>query len=80
MSILASDLLFWWLPVAFLFIQCTFLLTLLGLTIYTVILRIRIDHEEQRDWGTGPEVGEIGGHRPIISTARPIMELISVQK
>ena len=80
MSNISSDLLFWWLPVAFLFFQCTFLLTLLGLTIYTVILRIRIDHEEQRDWGTGPEVGEIGGHRPIISTTRPIMELVSAQK
>lgn len=68
------DLLFWWLPVAFLVIQWAFLMTLLALTIYTVILRIRIDHEEQRDWGTGSEIGELHGYRPIISTVQPIME------
>lgn len=58
MSNVAFDLFFWWLPVVFLLIQSLFLLGVLSLSIYAVILRHRLDHEEEESWAASAKLND----------------------
>jgi hypothetical protein len=69
MSNAVSDLFFWWLPVVFLSIQWLFFLAVLSLSIYVLILRYRMDHEEQA-WASNSERGKL--NNPGFSDAATI--------
>jgi hypothetical protein len=58
MSNVVFDLFFWWLPVIFLLIQWLFFLSVLALAIYTLILRRRLEHEEDQSWAANVKLND----------------------
>lgn len=64
-----SDLFFWWLPVVFLSIQWLFFLAVLALSIYVLILRYRMDHEEEQVWASNSEEVRLSNPTSIFSGA-----------